>query len=348
MLTISLPRNAQLWLPGYIRNRLAAKPASRGSRVWVAIADHWEPCGGNASEETAAERVALWVKHWPEIARRHADSTGRAPQYTFYYPQEEYRPRILDALAEMRRAGVADVDVHIHHDGEGQQNFVDRMSGYIETLVTRHGLLRLWQGRPVFGFIHGNWALDNSRPDGKWCGLNNEITLLRELGCYADFTMPSGASPTQSRTVNTIYWVCDDPLKPRSYDRGVPVKPGAPGTGDLLMIPGPFGLRWTERLVPRVETGEIACQDLPTPYRVERWLDLAPRIGSDIFIKLYAHGAQDRNSSALLLRGGLERLFNLLVEVCGRYNHQLRYVSTWEMRQAVDAAVGCEPGSPKT
>ena len=343
-LTISLPRHAELWLPGYIRNRLAAQPALRGARVWVAIADHWEPYWSNPSDETAAGRVALWVKHWPEIARRHADSTGRAPQYTFYYPQEEYRPRFLDSLAEMKRAGIADVDVHIHHDGEGQQNFVDRMSGFIEALVTRHGLLRLSHGRPVFGFIHGNWALDNSRPDGRWCGLNNEITLLRDLGCYADFTMPSGNSPTQSRTVNTIYWVCDDPLKARSYDRGVAVKPGVPGAGDLLMIPGPLGLRWAERLKPRLETGEIACQDLPTPCRVQRWLDLAPRIGSDIFIKLYTHGAQERHSSALLLQGGLERLFTLLVEGCRRYGHQLRYVSTWEMRQAVDAAVRGEAG----
>jgi len=199
--------------------------------VWVAIADHWEPCGGGATDEVAAERVARWVKHWPEITRRHADYTGRPPQYTFSYPQEEYWAEILDALAKMKQAGIADVDVHIHHDGEGQQNFVDRMSGSSETLVTRHGLLRQSNGRTVFGFIHGNWSLDNSRPDGKWCGLNNEITLLRDLGCYADFTMPSGASPTQSRTVNSIYWVCDDPLKPRSYDYGVPVKPGDTGKG---------------------------------------------------------------------------------------------------------------------
>ncbi len=310
------------------------------SRVWVAIADHWEPYRGNAPDEVATARVAAWTEHWPAIAARHADATGRPPQYTFYYPQEEYRGQFLDALAEMKSRGIADVDIHIHHDGEGEQNFLDRMSGFIETLTTRHGLLRKQNGRPVFGFIHGNWALDNSRPDGRFCGLNNELTLLRDLGCYADFTMPCGNSPSQSRVVNTIYWATDDPLRPRSYDRGVPVRPGAPASGDLLMIPGPLGIRWTERFIPRLETGELACQDPPTSYRVERWLQLAPRIGNNLFLKLYAHGALERNTQALLHQGGLDRLFDLLLEGCRRKGYELHYVSTWEMRQAVDAASG--------
>ena len=333
-----LPRHAELWFPGYVRNRLAQRAAPSGSRVWVVIADHWEPYRGNASDETAAARFTAWMQHWPRIAARHADSTGRPPQYTFFYPQEEYRCRFLDALAEMKSRGIADVEIHIHHDGEGERNFVDRMSGFIETLATRHGLLRKHGGRNVFGFIHGNWALDNSRPDGRFCGLNNEITLLRDLGCYADFTMPSGNSPTQSRIVNTIYWVTDDPLRPRSYDRGIPVRPGVPASGDLLMIPGPLGIRWAERVTPRMETGELASQDLPTPYRVRRWLDLAPRIGSNIFIKLYTHGALERNAQALLDQGGLDRLFVLLLEACRREGHELHYISAWEMRQAVDAA----------
>ncbi|HUB83608.1 MAG TPA: hypothetical protein VMB03_32640 [Bryobacteraceae bacterium] len=335
---ISLPRNAQLWLPAYVKKRLTTRRAAAGASVWVMIADHWEPYWMRPSDEIAAQRVAVWAEHWPKIAQRHADSTGRPPQYTFFYPQEEYRPQFLDALAEMKRAGIADVEIHIHHDGEGQQNFVDRMNGFIETLIARHGLLRVGNGRPAFGFIHGNWALDNSRPDGRYCGLNNEITLLRDLGCYADFTMPSGSSPTQSRTINTIYWVIDDPLRPRSYDHGIAVEPGSQASGDLLMIPGPLGLRWAGRIVPRMEGGELACYDLPTPYRVERWLDLAPRIGNDIFVKLFAHGAQEQHSRALLIDGGLDRLFTSLAEGCRRRGHQLRYASAWEMRQAVDAA----------
>ena len=337
---LHLPRYAELWLPGYVRSRLSNGRRPAPGRVWAAIADHWEPYRGQAPHEIARRRATMWSSNWPGIARKHADAAGRPPQYTFYYPQEEYHPEFLDLLAELKQQGAADVDIHIHHNGEGQQNFIDRMSGFIETLVARHGLLRKHNGRVVFGFIHGNWALDNSRPDGKYCGLNNEITLLRDLGCYADFTMPSGASPTQSRLVNAIYWVTDDPLRPRSYDRGVPVRPGAPGSGDLLMIPGPLGIRFGDRLFPRLENAEIASQDLATPYRVRRWLELAPRIGRDIFLKVHTHGALERNADALLLQGGLDRLFELLAEECRRCGHELRYVSTWEMRQAVDLAAG--------
>jgi hypothetical protein len=98
-------------------------------------------------------------------------------------------------------------------------------------------------------------------------------------------------------------------------------------------------------MVPRTETGELASYDLPTAYRVGRWLDLAPRIGNEIFIKLFAHGAQERHSSSLLVDGGLDRLFTLLSEGCRRRGYGLRYVSTWEMRQAVDAAVSSSDAS---
>jgi hypothetical protein len=343
---MKLPRHAEIWLPGYLKSRAGSLSRNRwqgAARVWVTIADHFEPLGpgspnGCDREQWGRERVALWEEKWPRIAAKHRDSTGSPPKYTFFFPEDEYRPHFLAALAKMTRAGIADVEIHIHHDGEGEQSFLDRMNGFRETLFQRHGLLRKdAAGQIVFGFIHGNWALDNSRPDGRYCGLNNEITLLRDMGCYADFTMPSGASPTQSRTVNQIYWVVDDPERPRSYDRGRAVVPGANGKGDLLMIPGPFGLRWEGRLAPRLETGELAGYNRPSEYRVKRWLDLAPRIGTDIFLKLFTHGAQERNSS-VLLEGDLDRTFALLRDECAREGCELRFVSAWEMRQAVDRA----------
>lgn len=340
---MKLPRNAQLWLPGYCRARwrdwAAPRPAAAGPhRVWLLLADHYEPLFGQPTVEVGQRRVAEWFRRWPEIASRHRDSAGRKPKYTFFFPQEEYRPEFLDPLAQMTADAIADVEVHIHHDREGEQDFLDRMNGFIEVLVRRHGLLRQQNGRTIFAFIHGNWALDNSLPGGRWCGLDNEITLLRDMGCYADFTMPSGTSLSQARTLNTILWVTDDPAKPKSYDTGRPVRVGDPGSGDLLMIPGPMGIRWSERLVPRLEAAELAHQDLATPYRTKRWIDLAPRIGNDIFIKLHAHGANDLNLEALLSPHGLDKLFTLMDAECRRRGYQWYSVSAWEMRQAVDAA----------
>lgn len=340
---MKIPRSADIWLPGYCRSRLhSAIRSERLRHVWLTIADHYEPlAGGRASIGDAIDCVTTWRRQWPEISGRHEDSTGASPVYTFFYPQEDYRPELLEPLAEMSRAGVADVDIHIHHDGEGQADFEDRMQRFKTELRSHHGLLREVNGKVVFGFIHGNWALDNSRPDGRYCGLNNEISLLRDLGCYADFTLPSVPWPTQTRIVNTIYWAIDDPEKPKSHDSGIALKPGKSGTGDLLMIPGPLGLRFRRRLIPRVEVGEIAGYDMPSPDRVRTWLSVAPRIGDQAFIKLHTHGAQQRNMQPLL-NGGLDSLFTGLKEECARAGLALHYVSAWDMARAVLRAASVE------
>jgi hypothetical protein len=335
---MKLPRYSQIWLPGYIKDRLNACSRKPAKRLWLLFADHYEPLWNGADERTGAERVARWATRWPAIARKFLDSTGKSPRYTFFYPEEEYRPRLVEPLERMTSDAIADVEVHLHHDGEGQQNFVDRISSFTETLFSRHGLLRKDKGKVTFGFIHGLWALDNSRADGRFCGLNNELSLLRDLGCYADFTMPSGASPTQARLINTIYWAVDDPDKPKSYDTGLPVTPGGRATGDLLLIPGPFGLRWAQRLLPRIEYGELCSYDPATEYRVRRWLELAPRIGDDIFLKLFTHGTQERHSQ-YLLEGGLEFTLSLITRECQRAGLDLQFSTAWETRQAIDAAV---------
>jgi hypothetical protein len=344
---MKLIRNSQIWGPGYIKQRLrrmAQRDMAPLKRIWVAMADHYEPRWLGADWTTAQSRVAAWRVEWPAIARRcKTDSAGNPPRYTFFFPQEEYDPRLVEPLAEMARTGIADVEVHLHHDGEGRRNFIDRITGFCDVLYTQHGLLRMRDGKPAFGFIHGNWALDNSRPDGRWCGLNDEIQILGDLGCYADFTMPSGDSPTQARLVNTIYYCTDDPARPKSYDHGVPVTPGEDVKGDLLMIPGPLGIRWRDRLLPRLETGELAADNLPTPYRARRWVDLAPRIGTDAFLKLYTHGAQEGNS-AFLLRDGLESAFNMLVDEASRRAGAVYFVSAWQMYLAIEALrQQCDP-----
>lgn len=334
MAAFSLPRNAQIWLPGYAKSWSKARVQAAPKRVWLVLADHFEPLRGGVSCAKGQERIAPWQRLWPDIAARHTDSRGRPAQYTFFYPEEEYRPSLMDPLAAMARSGIADVEVHLHHDGEGQQNFVDRIGGFTQALHQQHGLLRKTNGQVRFGFIHGNWALDNSLPGGRLCGLNNEITLLRDLGCYADFTLPSAPSAAQTRIVNTIYWAADDPRRPKSHD--VPAKTGR---RDLLMIQGPLALNWNERsrnLFPRLEVGELADHNPVTLTRVRLWLRYAPRLGEDLFIKLFAHGALERNTE-YLLQGGLQRMLGLIKAECGRLSAELRFVTAWEMSEAIGA-----------
>ena len=325
----------------YLKDRLRKSATSKKpKRVWVAITDHYEPLGMGASIEAALGRVGQWRDKWPRIANDSPrDAAGQHPQYSFFYPQEEYRRDLLDGIAEMVRLGVGDVEVHLHHDNEQRESFIQKVTEYCLRLTDDHGLLRQQDGRTVFGFIHGNWALDNSRPDGKWCGLNGEIALLRDLGCYADFTMPSLPSPTQAQVVNQVYWCTNNPdNRPRSFDRGIEAAPGGGRQGDLLMITGPLGLRFGGRLMPRLETGEIAGYDMPTSLRVRQWFDLAPTIGDDIFLKLYTHGAPEKNLEPLL-NGGLSSLFRWVAEEADRRGIELHWATAWQMYQAADALI---------
>jgi hypothetical protein len=337
----TLPRHAEIWLMPYLKDRLKkAMRTGRPKRAWVAITDHYEPLRQGASMQTALGLVGQWRDKWPKIAEdAPRDAAGQCPQYSFFYPQEDYRRELLDAIAEMVRLGVGDVDIHLHHDNEQRESFIQKVTEYCCRLTENHGLLRQQDGRTVFGFIHGNWALDNSRPDGKGCGLNGEIALLRDLGCYADFTMPSAPSPTQGRIVNQIYWCTNNSdNRPKSYDRGIEATIGGGRQGDLLLITGPLGLRFGERLMPRMEAGEIAGYDMPTPLRISQWFDLAPTIGDDLFIKLYTHGALEMNLEPLLDQG-LANLFRWVADEADRRGIEIHWATAWQMYQAADALI---------
>jgi hypothetical protein len=338
---MKLPRHAEIWLAPYLKDRLRKSIRPRKpKRVWVAVTDHYEPLSMGASIETALSRVGRWREKWPRIADdAPRDSAGQRPQYSFFYPQEEYRRDLLDGIAEIVRLGIGDVEVHLHHDHELRDSFIRKVKDYCRRLSCDHGLLRQQDGHTVFGFIHGNWALDNSRPDGKCCGLNGEIALLRDLGCYADFTMPSAPSATQGRVLNQIYWCTNNSdNRPRSFDHGIEATVGGGRRGDLLMITGPLGLRFGERLMPRLETGEIAGYDMPSPLRVRGWFDLAPTIGEDLFLKFYTHGAMERNLEPLL-NGGLGNLFRWLAEEADRRSIEVHWATAWQMYQAAAARI---------
>ena len=339
---MQFPKHANLWLPAYLRSTMRRRARPKAKRLWVALTDHYEPLvTGKASLEQARARVGAWRDRWPNIAlSAPLDATGKPPCFTFFYPQEEYHRELVATLAEISRSGLTDVEVHIHHAEDTREGLRAKLSEFLLRLEEHHGLLHHHNGRRVFGFIHGNWALDNSLPGGHCCGVAGEIQLLRELGCYADFTMPSVPSASQSRIVNQIYWTDGDPALPRGFDSGIEATPGAGYQDGLLMIEGPLGLRWREQ---RIETGELAHYDPPTPYRVQRWLSLAPQVGEDIFLKLFGHSAREDNAAALIGSGSnpgaLGPMFQWIYEAAQERNLELHWVSAYNMYRAIERVV---------
>ncbi len=302
-------RGLHRWL---LQNMLAApRPApvpGEPVHVLLAICDHYEPKRGGASPAKAKARVQQWVDEYPRLFDRFRDSDGLPPQYSFFYPADEYEPEYLDMLARLCRAGYGEVEVHLHHDNDTAENLRRTLWDFKKTLSEQHGLLSRDRetGEVVYGFIHGNWSLDNCRCDGRWCGVNNELDVLRETGCYADFTYPSAPSETQTRKINSVYWAVDDPLKPKSHDTGADLGTVPRPANGLLMIQGPLILDWSRRkfgLVPRVENACLQKSQPPDANRLELWLRArvsVPTRPNYVFVKLHTHGVNEPNQDVLL------------------------------------------------
>lgn len=340
-------RNMHYWLGAYVMqtfDRLKrAQPAVR--HVYFCFADHYEPYGGTQDRERAHQRVQEWVDKYPVVAARHKDSFGRPPQHSYFYPIEEYDAHLLDQLAHLQRAGLGDVEVHLHHDNDNAENLRTTLSQFAVLLRDRHGLLRSdpQSGQPVYCFIHGNWALDNSRPDGRWCGVDNELDVLVQTGCIADMTMPSAPSDTQTRKINSIYFARGTAGCRKSHDSGRDVAVGAWGEpGELLMIQGPLCLNWKDAkfgVLPRIESGELSHDAKPSAQRVALWgrSRVAVRGAEEhVFIKVHTHGATERSTQMLFGAQGFELLWS---ELERQYRDppgcQLHYVTAWEMVQKI-------------
>ncbi len=195
----------------------------------------------------------------------------------------------------------------------------------------------------MYGFVHGNWALDNSRKDGRWCGLNNEISLLRETGCYADFTLPCAPADGQTAKINSIYFADDDPTRPKSHDTGRDVVFSGKGSGDLLLIQGPLTLNWHKRsrgIFPGIENSDISLTNPLTSGRIKLWVDTGVSVkGREdiVFIKVHTHGAKPGNT-AMLLGDETAEGFSILENKFNDGNEYiLYYVTAREMANVVYA-----------
>lgn len=337
---------ARRWLgPLVVRSLLGRRGPKRGEPVHLilAIADHFEPNAEDASVDLARERVAHWVREYPATVGRFRDADGRPPRHTFFYPVEVYDPEHLDALAGLCRQGFGEVEVHLHHDGDTAENLRATLTEAVRLLSERHGLLARDRetGAAAYGFVHGNWALNNARPDGRWCGVNDEIRILRETGCYADFTFPSAPSPTQPPTLNRIYHAKGDPCRSRGHDHAVK---GPNTEGSLMLVEGPLLLNWGDRrrgIVPTLENACVQTSQPATLRRLDLWLKARVQVAVRpdwYFVKLHSHGGPERDRDVLCGSAMAEFHEALARKAADNPNFHVHYVTAREMYNIARAA----------
>jgi hypothetical protein len=342
-----MARRLDLWLPGYAAGTFSRWRARRARRdrlthVFFLVCDHYEPRHKATHEGQAAERVATWRAEYPRFQQRCREQFGHAPLHTWFYPPH-HGAEHLPHLAAMAHAGGGEVELHYHHRDDTAATLARDLQATL-ALYRRHGLL-LESGAPPrtrFGFVHGDWTLDNAC-NGVHCGVNGELSLLAGLGCWADFTMPS-ANEAQTRKINAIYYAVDDPARHKSHDRGVDARVGRTGTPGFFLMQGPLSVNWRAPGYPRIENASLTSDNWGRPDRVRAWLDCQVHVRDRpewLFVKLHTHGAVERDFDALFGDKAM-RMHAALNEVCNDGSrYKLHYVTA---RQAYNLAKAAERG----
>jgi len=329
---------AYIWLfrGGQPRAPSPRVPDARKHLIFTMV-DHYEPGCGPAG----TRRNEDWLAAFRPIADGHRDSFGNRFRYTWFYPYEHKNEDVLVALCHMAYQGYGEVEFHWHHAPASNETFTGMLREAI-AWFQRYGAM-ISSGpepRTHFGFIHGNWALDNSLPI---CGVSRELQILFQHGCYADFTFSTIGTLAQPRKVNAIYY----PAKgegPKSYDDGVDAEVGVPVDDRLMIFQGPIRFHW---LSGHFEYGAVESFAPPSPRRIHEWLDANIHVRGRpewVFVKVYSHGSQ---SAAEVLHGSLSRMLDWLEAICRQRGVQLHYMSAREAYNVVKAAEQGLAGNPE-
>jgi len=351
------------WLPGYLWQRMARRTAVRSPvHLIIALADHFEPTyvpypwGGFADRDVQERRLERWCREYPTLVRDWRDRDGFPFRHTYFYPAEAYDKDFLNRLAEHCHAGWGEVEIHLHHGlkrPDNSENTRRQLEEFRDALV-KHGCLSRWDGAGLarYAFVHGNWALANSAR-GRFCGVDDEMLILAETGCYAEVTLPSAPSLAQISKINALY-ECSLPLGEQApHRRGRDLTSGRVPTTFPLIVQGPLLLDFGRRIcgwpVPRIENSEISAAHPPTMERLRLWRQAGITVEGRpnwVFIKLHCHGISPQDNEAML--GAPMRNFLRDVVEGGESGHQYYayFVTVREMVNIALAACDGREGNP--
>jgi hypothetical protein len=320
--------------------------ARRRVHVMFCMVDHYEPGTGHVCTALERKRVDTLLDTYPKLVKGHRDGAGNPPRRTWFFPPHYHRLGSLRKLVSLCQQGYGEIELHLHHGKfrpDTPENFDRTLRACVED-YSRFGIFGSERGVRRFGFIHGDWALNNSL-GGRYCGVDNELSILRDAGCYADFTFPSRGFSNPLK-INALFYASDQPGRPKSHRSGVPVRvSGRPGRG-LMIIQGPLfpHFTWGKTMGLRVWGDVIGSTPVP-PSRIDAWVRTGIHVRGMrnwVFVKTHTHGALDADT--VLGRG----MHDILRRLETRYNDGrrfvLHYVTAREMFNIIKAAESGVPG----
>ena len=318
------------WLTRYPLSRVASfleQTAFEKKHIIITVANHFEPAwstNGVLDHKTQMKRLKAYHKMARATGDTVCDTDGTKFRHTNFYPAEQYHPEILDVMAEMQAEGLGEVEVHLHHgveEPDTAENLRTTLIDFRDTLAEKHKCLSKVNGNktPMYAFVHGNLALANSCGD-RFCGVDNEMEILRDTGCYADMTLPSAPDQSQVAVINQIY-ECALPMnEPAPHRYGIRASANGKQVRLPLIFTGPLVFNWTRRInglpVPRIDDGALAANQPLDTARYKRWrsANVTLRGKSDwVFVKLYCHGFFDQDQSVCIGEDA-RRFFRGIVE----------------------------------
>jgi hypothetical protein len=348
------------WLPAYAWQKLTRRVPAGPVHIILALADHFEPAivpqngRARAPYDEQERRLERWCQEYPKLVDPWRDSDGQPFKHSYFYPAEQYDRGLVDRLAEHCHAGWGEVEIHLHHGVETPdtaENTRRQLVEFRDILAHQHGCLayRNGSGLPQYAFVHGNFALANSN-QGRACGVDSEMQVLADTGCYADMTLPAAAfHQAQTSKINSLY-ECQPPLSQKlSHYSGNDLESGRAPQIFPLMVQGPLMLDYTSRgRKVGIENGALTGPNPPSLSRLRLWKQAGISVQGRpdwLFIKLHCH-SMDPSQEVAVLGEVVRNFLRELVEGAQRRSEIVHFVSAREMVNMILAACDGREGNP--
>lgn len=345
-------------IPNLSWQRIVRRVPRTPVHLILCLADHFEPAiipsdgRERAPADVQESRLERWCREYPRLVNEWRDSDERSFQHTYFYPAEQYQKGLIDRLAEHCQQGWGETEIHLHHGTHAHdtpEHTRQTLVAFRDTLEQRGCLSYLdGAGMARYAFVHGNFALANSA-GGRMCGVDSEMQILAETGCYADLTLPTGLfHRAQTAKINSMY-ECGLPLHRRAPHRvGNDLTVGREPQILPLIVQGPLMLAFGSNKPVRIENGSLVGSNPPTLRRLKLWKQAAISVKGRpdwLFIKLHCHSMDPTHENAVLGEG-MQSFLRELVSGAEERREILHFTSAREMVNIALAACDGRDGNP--